>query len=638
MKVNFLQIQNWFKIHFTLNKFSMMKNNFNVRNLTVPVLICVFAFMFISACKRESYTLLTNEDVNITSYLDRYPDQFSLMRQVLERSGTAGYLDAYGKYTLFTPTNAAVTQYLKDFSITVSRPINSVADLTVEEAKNVVKIHLLPDTVATNKFTDGKLAQITLYGQYLQTGAINVGGVSSFIVNKLAKITKSNIRLGNGIIHVIDHVLIPAKLSSAEMIAANPSRYSYFTKALKETGFYDSLNVASSAVTDTTRRFQTVILESDSALQKAGFATYNDFKTRYSKTGNPKSHADSLWLYMAYHISTGPTYTPDIITTPAIYTLAPKEVITTKFVGQKIILNEDEYNGVVEPGVEINRTFSDVTTANGVLHEVKTPFRIKVRLQIPVYWDIAEQPELRTNPLWRGAAAASIVLVSNGASILSGLTLNRIPTGSQAPKYDYSIVNTNRWYNANDKLIFSMATAANSTARNQWIELKTPLLVKGKYKVWVCYGYLSTGPATQVAFDVGTSAEQTLPNLVDFKQSLTAGGVSTAATSIGAVGADDTMLSNGFKRYMMTTAQYLVPPTGGRGSVPTNGSGSEVMVGRLAGTVDIQTTDRHKIRFTVVGPGNADGNTVIDMIHFIPLDVDQLYPRFSTTGAKFPRP
>jgi hypothetical protein len=58
--------------------------------------------------------------------------------------------------------------------------------------------------------------------------------------------------------------------------------------------------------------------------------------------------------------------------------------------------------------------------------------------------------------------------------------------------------------------------------------------------------------------------------------------------------------------------------------------------GRQVGTVDIKTTDRHLIRFTTL-QGTQNTNN-LDMIHFIPQDMDQLYPRFKIDGTPVPRP
>ncbi|RZM17895.1 MAG: DUF5108 domain-containing protein, partial [Pedobacter sp.] len=382
---------------------------------------------------------------------------------------------------------------------------------------------------------------------------------------------------------------------------------------------------------DTTRRFQTLIVESDSTLKAAGFSTYASFKARYSKTGNPKSHSDSLWLYMAYHISTGASYLPDIINSPTLYTLAPSEVVTTKLIGQNILLNDDEFAGVAEPGVEINRTFSDVTTANGVFHEAKKPFSIKVRSPFPVYWDVADQPELRANPKWRGAAAASISLIANSASILNGVIFNAPTKLTTSTTYDYvTVPNATRKYNANDFFNLSMG---NNTARAQWIELRTPMLVKGKYKVWICYAQSTSAVAVQVGVDVGRPAEQLLPNIVDFRQYLGSSGINSTTAALPS--ADALMLTNGFKRYMALTTDVAGTL---KGANSANGSGWDQCVGRLAGTVDIQTTDRHWIRLTNIITGGGTSQTWLDMIHFIPVDADQNYPRFSTQGVQFNRP
>lgn len=602
----------------------MMKNNFNFRNFTIVVIMCAFAFALLNSCKREQYTTSTTEDVNITGYLEKYPDQFSLFTEMINRSGTKGYLAAYGKYTIFAPSNTAVTAWLK------TKGKTQVADVSVEDLTSVVKFHLLGDTVATNAFTDGKLKQITFYGQYLQTGLVNEAGTSNYVINKLAKITKSNVRLGNGILHAIDHVLIPVVQTSAVAIETNP-RYTMFAQALKETGFYDSLNVASAAQIDTLKRFQTVVVESDSALKVAGFANYAALKARLSKTGDPKNHADSLWLYVAYHISPGASYSPDIISSPALYTLAPKEIVTTKLTGQKLLLNEDEFAGVLEPGIEINRSYSDATTANGVIHEVKNFLNIKVRFQAPVYWDVADQPELRANPKWRGAAAAKIPLYANGASVLSGMIFNNLSKLNQGMNYDYSpVVPATRQKNYND--MFNMSMGSN-TSRAQWVELRTPMLVKGKYKVWVCYSQGGSSVATQVGVDIGRPGEQILPNIVDFRQYLSSSGVGSATANLPS--ADALMLTNGFKRYMSTTAEYAGTL---RGSVNVNTTGWDQCVGRLAGTVDIQTTDRHWIRFTNLTNSGSSDYTWLDMIHFIPVDMDQNYPRFSPSGVEFKRP
>lgn len=602
-----------------------MKNIYRFKPNQGWIFMLILLLFVINSCKKEIYTQSTTDDVNITGYLELYPEQFSLMTEILDRSGTSGYLGAYGTYTLFTPDNAAIKAWL----VQIGKA--SVADVSVEDLKSMVKFHLLADTVGTEAFTDGKLPELTLYGQYLITGAINENGSSSYLVNRQAKISKPNVRVGNGVMHVIDHVLLPSTKTLAKMIEEN-SRYSIFTQALKETGFYDSLNVEQSQAVDTLKRFQTAIIESDSALNVAGISNYAQLKARLSHTSSPQNHNDSLWLYVAYHIIPGANYMADITETSALYTLAPREIITSKFVGQTILLNDDDFNGVHEPGVAINRTFSDLTTSNGVIHDSKDLFKIKVRFQVPLFWEITDQPEISSQgSIWRKPTGSTYVLTANGASLVAAYQFER-PSAGQTPKY-VSTTATNRYFSNSDYLSMSMIGTTN-TARNVWFELRTPMLVKGKYKVWACYGQHGTGPILQAVFDKGTSMEQTMPTLLDCRQTLEASGVTSAGAALP--NADNDMQSQGFKRYMAHTNETNAD--GIKGSVPQSGTGWAVNPSRLLGTVDIQTTDRHWIRFTHVGGGSGQDYTWIDMIHLIPLNDDQLYPRFHKTAAIFKRP
>src|SRR5690606_29871196 len=140
-----------------------------------------------------------------------------------------------------------------------------------------------------------------MYGQYLITGVDFVNGVSSYTVNRQASIVQSNVRVGNGIIHIIDRMLTPAAKTIAQEIEAN-SDYSVFTQAMKETGYYDLLNKVDA---DTSKRWMTVIAESNQALSDSGYASYAALKAKYSQTGNPANPNDSLHMYMAYHIMNG---------------------------------------------------------------------------------------------------------------------------------------------------------------------------------------------------------------------------------------------------------------------------------------------------------------------------------------------
>jgi uncharacterized surface protein with fasciclin (FAS1) repeats len=545
-----------------------MKRIFNHYGLAAAAAAVLVVFCLFGACRKAPIVYGTSNVVNITGYLDEHPDSFSEFRQMLTIAGCASFLDAYGNYTLFLPTNEAVNAYLKQINK------DSVSQMDPQEVTDIVKFHILHDSVYTISFTDGKLPVLTLYGQYLTTGARNVDGNSSITVNRQAAIIQPNIRTGNGVIHVIDHLLVPAQKSVAELVAANP-RYSIFTAALKATGLYDSLNILPTDNTDSASKWQTLLAESDSTLNAAGYTSLADLEKKYSNTGNPLNPLDSLHLFMDYHILYGPNYLADIISSSSFQTRAPSQVITSKEIDDSVLINDDIFNGVHEPGVLLSRTYGDRSATNGVLQDATGHFAIKVRVPFPVYWDVCKFPEIMNLPAYYGKQDYEF-------------TLTNMPSFINCPGPSDITYRVGGTFVNGDYLRIPLGER-----RSPWVELTTPLLVKGKYKVWICYRTAGRDNYIQVSVD-GVA----LPTVINHHAYMP---ISTTSQ----------MLAQGWKYY---TAED-----------------QKNWAGRLAGTVNITYTGTHVIRFTNLQ--GSDNDFWLDMIEFIPADMDQLSPRFAEDGT-----
>jgi uncharacterized surface protein with fasciclin (FAS1) repeats len=535
----------------------------------------------LSGCKKQYLTLTTTEDVNIVDYMRKYPDQFSEYVKILDRTNISPFLNAYGTYTAFAPTNDAIKAYLVEIGKT------STDDIDTATLKNICKLHIIQDTISTPSFIDGKLYAPTMYGQFLVTG---VTGEGVTIINRRAKITRPNVLTGNGYVHVIDKVLIPATLTVAQLVEKN-SRYSIFTQALKATGFYDSLNIVNNP--DTTLRWRTLIAESDSSLNAGGIPTYAALKAKYNNTGNPKNPNDSLYLYMAYHVLPGIKYIADIVGQQSHKTMAPLEVVTVTINGEKVLLNEAVFNGVLEKGVPINRGLSDNSCSNGVYHEITGNILLKIRSPYLVNFDFAAQPEiLKLTSIYRKTGKSQLFNYGQLADITwQNTTLQAVnyycegPTGTN-----------NYWWDDG----FGVNLRYGNPAANNWVEFKTPLLVKGKYEVWFMYRRANMGAYTQVSFDgVPTGV------IVDFTQSLP----STSST-------DAALIAQGFKRYSFNN------PNGNN-------------IAQKAGTITVTTTDRHILRLQAVRDnGSGTGASVtLDFVQFVPLGTDPTRPLFARDGT-----
>jgi uncharacterized surface protein with fasciclin (FAS1) repeats len=67
----------------------------------------------LTGCKKQALDYTTTSDVNIVDYLRRYPELYSEYVKVLDRTNISPFLNAYGAYTCFAPTNSAFKLYLE---------------------------------------------------------------------------------------------------------------------------------------------------------------------------------------------------------------------------------------------------------------------------------------------------------------------------------------------------------------------------------------------------------------------------------------------------------------------------------------------------------------------------------------------
>lgn len=541
-----------------------------------------------NSCREPDYITTTSYDQLIGEYLEQ-DSTFSEFAQILNLTGNMSFLKAYGAYTLFAPTNDAINNFLAE------RNVSNIGDIPTDQLNDIVKYHVILDTLATTEFSDGKLRTPTMYGQYLLVKTKFVDGHAKPFINKYAEVLHADMRFSNGIIHSIDHVLEPVKESAAQIIE-NDDKYSIFTQALKATGYYDTINVVSPQDQENKRMF-TVFAQTDESLKKAGINSYNDLKAMYSNTGDPAQKGDSLNLYVAYHIiNNALLYMGDLVLYQAKETMAPSEVVTIKLNQDSLMLNEDLFNGVIEKGINVIRDESDQTAANGVVHTLNDNLHIKVRVPFAVYFDVADQPELRKMVgVWRTPGGS--VTLSNGQ--LAGVRWYGDNTiqyrtdngGSLSPK----------------SLIYSdYFDIILRTAVIRWVEFDTPLLVKGKYKVWICSRNVTSRRAQfTVSFDGNA-----MPNIIDNMINLPNDPLPS----------DEELLGLGLKRYNYNPIDSASYYSDSHGRV----------VGQLAGTIDVPTTGTHTIRFDVIN--NEMGGTWIDMIEFIPTDQNQIWPRVNGDG------
>jgi uncharacterized surface protein with fasciclin (FAS1) repeats len=121
--------------------------------------------------------------------------QFKTLARLLTKAGLVGALEKPGPYTVFAPTDAAFAKV----------PKKTLDGLLANKAKlkAVLLYHVVPGKVTATDVTKLSSAK-TLGGKSVR---IRVSGANVFV--NTAKVTKPDVMATNGVIHVVNRVLIP---------------------------------------------------------------------------------------------------------------------------------------------------------------------------------------------------------------------------------------------------------------------------------------------------------------------------------------------------------------------------------------------------------------------------------------------
>lgn len=539
---------------------------------TAGLLLLATVLLLPFSCTKENFTETTDTSPNINSYLAQQED-YSLFSEAIKQAGASSYLDAWGTYTVFAPDNNAMTNFLQ------SEGKSRVGDLSESEVKDLVNLHIVQDTVSTSQFRDGKIDRNSVFGMFITTAVQNIDGESHFVLNKESKIIMPDIRVGNGLIHGIDKVFSKITHTVMEAVESDPT-LSIFTEALQLTGLDALLNQREE------EQFFSVLAVSNTAFQHIGINSAQDLVDKYSHTGNPKNSEDSLYMHMAYHVLPALKYVSDLMLSSSHTTQVPREVLLVKVDGERVLLNEEEWLGELEEGSEVDREASDNTAVNGVLHYVKDDIYIKQRSPFRVDWDPADQPEIRV----AGVYGRGTLNIQKG--YLQDVTWG----GAETTTIDYEFVTASNMLGAafGDQLIVNLRTAVIP-----WVEFKTPVVVRGRYKVWVGWR---------------TIASNGRGNTIDTY-----------------INGDKLSRSIDNSEYRIRTlSERELEALGYKKHIAGNPSAVNNYNCKMVGIVDIDVTDRQTLRFETNTNINAPFR--IDLIQFIPIDQEQLYPQFDERG------
>ena len=122
-------------------------------------------------------------------------DSFSILVQAVVKADLVETLKGAGPFTIFAPTNAAFEALFTALGVT------GINDLTAQQLTPILLYHVVSGNVRSNQLTAGAVATLN--------GDIDVTLSPTPKINGTTGIIATDVQAANGVIHVIDEVLIP---------------------------------------------------------------------------------------------------------------------------------------------------------------------------------------------------------------------------------------------------------------------------------------------------------------------------------------------------------------------------------------------------------------------------------------------
>ena len=264
----------------------------------------------------------------------------SVLFEALISANLVDALSAEGPFTLFAPSNEAFLDFLD------AMDISAEALLSSEDLIDVLLYHVvLGDLFAEDvlaALADGPVVLETLNGSVIVIREAD--GIDLTIEINGVTISQFDILTGNGVIHVLDGVLLPP-LSIPE-VAQEADGFETLVAALIEAGLVDALSAEGPF---------TVFAPTDEAFSELLAILEIDAQTLLA--------SEDLVDILLYHVISGQIFSFDLAPL-----LADGPILVETLGGQELTIESNGSGGIFVNGFEV--IVADILASNGVIHAI----------------------------------------------------------------------------------------------------------------------------------------------------------------------------------------------------------------------------------------------------------------------------
>lgn len=252
---------------------------------------------------------------------------FKTLVAAVKAAGLVETLKGEGPFTVFAPTDAAFAKLPKGTVESLLKPENKA------KLQSILTYHVVAGKVKAAdvvKLTGAKTVQGQQIDILVKDGKVTVDG---------ANVVKTDIETSNGVIHVIDSVILPADKDIVDT-AVSAGSFNTLVAAVKAAGLVETLKGEGPF---------TVFAPTDEAFAKLPEGTVANLLKPENK--------DKLVAVLTYHVVAGKVLASDVV-----------KISSAKTVNGKAASVKVTDGGVMIDGAKVVAT--DIETSNGVIHVI----------------------------------------------------------------------------------------------------------------------------------------------------------------------------------------------------------------------------------------------------------------------------
>lgn len=257
--------------------------------------------------------------------------QFSILVSALQKADLVNTLKSEGTFTVFAPTNSAFATLFSQLGVT------GIDELSAEALRPILLNHVVSGKILSADITSGYVATANNSGPASTNVKVLVLKGSTVTVDG-STVTTADVAASNGVIHVVDQVILPASVVSHAI--HNPD-FSILVQAVVKAGLVEALSA-----------------EGPFTVFAPTNAAFNNLFSALGVAGIDELSVETLTPILLYHVVPGNVLSSQV-TTGMVPTLKEGSSLDVVVNGGSVKLNNSA-----------NVIAVDVQGTNGVVHAI----------------------------------------------------------------------------------------------------------------------------------------------------------------------------------------------------------------------------------------------------------------------------